>query len=343
MKSRVGIIGSTGYTGVVLTKLLLEHPNVQITLLTSEQHSGKYYYEVYPSFYEKTNLKCTKFSINNIARLCDIVFFATPNDFASTYAPKLLSKNKNIKIIDLSADFRLKTKLKIKNNITNIAYGLPELHRNEIKNSSLIANPGCYPTSILLGLTPALKKKIIHEDSIVCDSKSGVTGAGKGVKQELHFTEINESFTAYKLGGTHRHISEIENEISKLLPNKRSIKITFSPHLLPINRGILSTIYADLKSKKISQNDIYRLYKNYYKNECFIKVLPHTIYAQTKNVRYTNFCHITPIIDKRTNKLIVISAIDNMVKGASGQAVQNMNIILSLKESVGLDSLAQIP
>lgn len=342
MKARVGIIGATGYTGVVLCNLLLRHPFVEITYLTSEQHVGKPYYEVYPMFYGLLKEKCKPLNIKQIAKNCDVVFFATPNNFSSTYLPKLLNENNSLKIIDLSADFRLEKRLTLKNKEGfKISYGLPEIHRKEIKSSQVISNPGCYPTSIILALAPAIKNKLISPQSIIIDSKSGVSGAGRKPKQELHFVEVNESFSPYNLGGKHRHIEEIENELSKLANNK--IKIVFSPHLLPINRGIISTIYADLKNKTITQKEIHKFYSNFYKKELFIKVLPEEIYANTKNVRYTNFCHISVFKDVRVNKFIVVSAIDNMVKGASGQAIQNMNIILSLKEETGLDSLAQIP
>ena len=341
MKKQIGIIGSTGYTGVVLTRLLLFHPEIKITLLTSEQHAGKYYYEIYPSFYDFLKLKCKKLSIAEAAELCDVLFFATPNGFSREFLPKIINRNPNLKIIDLSADFRLKRYLTVRNKKIKIAYGLPEIHRNEIKNSAVIANPGCYPTSILLGLAPVIKSKMVNLNSLIADSKSGTSGAGRSLKQELHFSEVNESFNAYKLAGTHRHIPEIENELSKLASSK--INIVFSPHLLPINRGIFSTIYAELKNKKFTQKDIFMIYKNYYKNESFIKVLPKTIYPEIKHVKLTNYCYIRPLIDKRTNKLIVLSVIDNMVKGAAGQAIQNMNLILSLDERLGLDSPAHIP
>lgn len=342
MKARVGIIGATGYTGVVLYNLLSRHPFVEITYLTSEQYVGRPYYEVYPTFYGILKEKCKSLNIKQIAKSCDVVFFATPNEFSLNYLPKLLNENNDLKIIDLSADFRLKNKLSLKNKkVLKICYGLPEIYREEIKSSQIIANPGCYPTSIILALAPALKRKLINPDTIIIDSKSGVSGAGRKVKQELHFTEVNESFSPYNLAGKHRHIPEIENELSRLAKSK--IKVVFSPHLLPINRGIISTIYANLKNKKITQKVLHKIYSEFYKNEFFVKVLPKDVYANTKNVRYTNFCHLSIFKDQRTNKLILVSAIDNMVKGASGQAIQNMNIILSLRENLGLDSLGQIP
>lgn len=342
MKARVGIIGATGYTGVVLCSLLLKHPFCEISYLTSEQYVDRPYYEAYPMFYSMLKEKCKSLNIKEIAKKCNVVFFATPNEFSLNYVPKLLNENNDLKIIDLSADFRLEKRLKLKNRKTfNISYGLPEIYREEIKFSPVIANPGCYPTSIIFALAPALKRKLIDTNTIIIDSKSGVSGAGRKIKQELHFTEINESFSPYNLAGKHRHIGEIENELSKLSKNK--IKVVFSPHLLPINRGIISTIYANLKSKKITQKELYKIYLEFYKNEFFVKVLPESIMANTKNVRYTNSCHLSIFKDKRINKLILVSAIDNMVKGASGQAIQNMNIILSLNEKTGLDSLGQIP
>ncbi len=345
MKPRIGILGATGYTGVVLTKLLLQHPEIEISYLSSEQHAGKYFYDVYPGFYERTNLKLKPVDLKDVSNSCDIVFCATPNGFAVNFVPKLLNKNNNIKVIDLSADFRLEKSIKLgKKQDFKITYGLPEIYRTEIKTSRIIANPGCYPTSIILALAPIIKNKIIDLNSIIIDSKSGVSGAGKQLKPELQFCEVNESFAPYNLAGKHRHVPEIELQLRKLSGYAEKFNVIFSPHLLPVNRGILSTIYANLSWKKrLTQNDIYELYKNYYKNEYFVKVFPENIYANTKNVKHTNFCHITPIKDERTNRLILISTIDNMVKGASGQAIQNMNIALSLNEETGLDSAGEIP
>ena len=344
MKTKVGILGASGYTGVALTRLLLNHPEVEITYLSSEQHADKNYYDVYPTFYDQFKEKFRPVNAKDIAYRCDLVFFATPNDFSLDFAPKLLKENSDIKIIDLSADLRLKKELSLKKNISlKITYGLPEIHRSEIKTSQIIANPGCYPTSCILALTPVIKNKLVNLNSIIIDSKSGVSGAGKQPRPDLQFCEINESFAPYNLAGKHRHIPEIENELSCLAGDKNKINVVFSPHLLPINRGILSTVYAELNDKKLTQKEIHRIYSDFYKKEYFVKVLPEGSYANTKNVRYTNFCHISPLKDERTNKLIVVSAIDNMVKGASGQAVQNMNIILSLRESLGLDTVGQIP
>lgn len=342
MKPKIGIIGSTGYTGVVLTKLLLNHKEVEITYLSSEQYSGKPYSEVYLTFYQTLDLKCKEINEKEIAASCDFVFFATPNGFSKEFLPKLLKEKYTIRVIDLSADLRLENKLSVKKaGVLKIAYGLSEIYRDQIKSSHIVSNPGCYPTSIILGLAPAIKNNLINPDSIIIDSKSGVSGAGRQIKQDLHFCEVNENISAYNLAGKHRHISEIENELSKLLNKK--INIIFSPHLIPVNRGILSTIYAKLIDKKTSQEDVHKLYTNFYKNDYFIKVLPSNTYANTKNIKYTNFCHLTTLKDERTNTLIILSAIDNMIKGASGQAIQNMNIILSFKEEEGLESIGEIP
>ncbi len=341
MKTKVGILGATGYTGVVLTRLLLNHPNVDLTYLSSEQYAEKYYYEVYPAFFDLIKDKCRPVNVEDISDRCDFVFLATPNGFSKDFLTKLLKQSPKIKAIDLSADLRLTESLESDKNKFKIIYGIPEINREEIKLAAIIANPGCYPTSAILGLTPAIKNSLIDLNSIIIDSKSGTSGAGKQLKQETLFCEVNENFAPYNLAGKHRHIPEIENELFKISGKKLSV--TFSPHLLPINRGIISTIYADLINKDLKQSDIYKIYKNFYSKELFVKVLPEGIYANTKNVRYTNFCHISPFVDERTKKLIIVSAIDNMVKGASGQAIQNMNIILSLRESTGLDSLGQIP
>ena len=342
MKVKVGILGATGYTGIVLSRLLMFHPNIEISYLSSEQYADKNYFDVYPFLFDLFHEKCKPVNASDIAKNCDVVFCATPNNFSKDFIPKLLKENDKIIVIDLSADLRLENELSINKGIKqNITYGLPEIYRDRIKKSQIIANPGCYPTSILLGLLPVIKNNIIDLNSIIIDSKSGVTGAGKRPKPELHFCEINESFTPYNLAGIHRHIPEIENEILNITLKK--VNVTFSPHLIPINRGILSTIYANLNETKITNKELYNLYKEHYRNEFFVKVLPEGTYANTKNVRYTNFCHITPLFDERTNRLIIVSAIDNMVKGASGQAIQNMNIILSFNESLGLDTPSQIP
>ncbi|MBI2996565.1 MAG: N-acetyl-gamma-glutamyl-phosphate reductase [Candidatus Melainabacteria bacterium] len=344
MKSKIGIIGATGYTGVVLTRLLLNHPEVEISYLSSEQHAGKSYCETYPIFFNFIKHKCKSINLKEIARDCNFVFFATPNELSKNLIPKLLNIKNDIKVIDLSADLRLEKKIKVsKNKFINVTYGLSEIYREEIKNSQIIANPGCYPTSVILALAPLVKNNIIDLNSIIIDSKSGISGAGRHAKTELQFCEINESFSPYKLAGKHRHIPEIEFELSKMTLKKQKIKITFSPHLLPVSRGILSTIYTNLKEDNLNQSQIQKLFSNYYKNERFVKVLPTELYANTKNVKYTNTCHISVLKDKRTKKLIVVSAIDNMVKGASGQAIQNMNIMLGFKEDLALDCIGQIP
>ena len=344
MKTKVGIIGASGYTGVVLTSLLIKHPEIEIAYLSSEQFADKYYFEVYPSFYDHFKEKFRPIDAKEIARRCDLVFFATPNGFSKDFLPKLLNEKDTIKIIDLSTDLRLESKIKIRKNETlKITYGLPEINREEIKKSQIIANPGCYPTSVILALAPLIKKDIINLNSIIKDSKSGASGAGKQPRPDLHFCEVNESISPYNLAGKHRHLPEIENELLKLTGGSTRFHVVFSPHLLPINRGILSTIYAEFNESKITQKEINRIFLDFYKKEYFVKILPEGVYANTKNVRFTNFCHISTFKDEKTNKLIIVSAIDNMVKGASGQAIQNMNLILSFKENSGLDTLAQIP
>ncbi len=342
MKTKIGILGATGYTGVVLVKLLLNHKEVEISYLASEQFSGKNYYDIYPTFFNILNKKCKETNPKNIAKECDLVFCATPHGFSKDFIPKLLNENNELKIIDLSADFRLYENLKLKNKNIKIAYGLPEIYRKKIKECQIVANPGCYPTSIILGIAPLLEKKSINLNTIIADSKSGATGAGKQAKQNLHFCELNESFSAYALGGEHRHIPEIENEIFKISKSTKKTNIIFSPHLLPINRGILSTIYVDLK-EKFEIKKLQKIYKDYYEKEYFVKVLPEGIYANTKHVRGSNLCHISMVKDERMNKLIITSAIDNMLKGAGGQAIQNMNLMLGFDEKLGLDTTAQIP
>ena len=341
-KIKIGIVGASGYTGAVLVRLLLDHPNVDISYLGSNTYEGKEINTLYPIFEGITNLKFQKINSNIITKNCDLIFLATPNGFAKDFIKTLFKINNKIKVIDLSADFRLDKNFKIGAKTYSVTYGLPELNRKEIKTSDIIANPGCYPTSILLGLAPAIKNGLIDIETIIADSKSGVSGAGKTPKQELHFVEANDGFSPYKLAGEHRHIPEIEKQIKDITSTKKDFHIIFSPHLLPVNRGILSTIYADL-NKNISQNQIQKAYKDFYKNEYFIKIFTSEKYPNIKDVRYSNFCFIKPMIDTRTNKLIVVSCIDNMVKGASGQAIQNMNILFNVSENTGLKSLGHLP
>ncbi len=338
----IGIIGATGYVGAELLRLLLSHPKVEVTALSSVSFKGQEISNVYKNFLNKTDLICE--SSDEVIEKCDVIFTALPHGLSEDIAKKAID-NKKI-CIDMGADFRLSNEAEYEEwygkKFTqpeihiNSVYGLPELNREKIKECSLIANPGCYPTTIELGLMPLLKNSLIKSDGIICDSKSGTTGAGRGLSLNTHFPEENETFAPYNIGG-HRHTPEIEETLSAMSDNK--VSVTFTPHLLPINRGILSTIYCTPKDK-VNLEEIHKLYVDCYKNEPFVNILPLGETASIKNVRLTNDCFISLHLNHRQDQIIVVSAIDNMIKGAAGQAIQNMNIILGFNETDGLNLIA---
>jgi len=339
---KVGIIGATGYVGVELLRLLLNHDNVTVTAISSSTFRDKEISSVYKSFFNKTTLVCKDKS--DVINKCDIIFTALPHGLSEEIAAEAISKNK--KVIDLGADFRLESensyeewygkKFTCKAIHKNSIYGLPEFNGSKIKEFNIVANPGCYPTSISLGLMPLLKNNLINTKNIVCDSKSGITGAGRGLSLKSHFAEANENFSAYGIG-SHRHTPEIEQILSYIA--NENVEVTFTPHLLPINRGILSTIYCEPKDQ-LTLGEIHEIYKKQYKNEEFVHVLPLGQAAEMKHVKYTNNCHISIHQNYRKNKIIIISVIDNMVKGAAGQAIQNMNLLLGLPQNTGLKLIA---
>lgn len=333
-KTKVAIVGASGYSGQELIRLLLRHPHVEITHFTSRQYAGKAVADVFPRFRGQVSRTFVEPHASEID--ADVVFLALPHGVAAEYAPALLQKGS--KVLDLSADFRLKStaayeefyehKHPAPDLLKQAVYGLPEIHRDEIRGAKLVACPGCYPTSIILGAMPALKNDMGTHDSIIVTSLSGVSGAGRKVADEYLFTECNESARAYGIP-KHRHIGEIEQELSQLAG--ASVTISFTPHLIPLNRGIVSTIYMSISAKP---NDALAAYQDFYKNEPFVRVtgtLP-----DTKNVENTNFCDISVRIDSRTNRLVVVSVIDNLTKGAAGQAVQCLNLVCGYEETTGL-------
>jgi len=340
---RVGIIGITGYTGEELLRILSKHKQAKITVLagraTSELRDLK---DIYPK-YADLNLKCYPLNIEQIKNETDVVFLALPHAVAFEVVPDLIKAGK--KVIDLSADFRIKdfetyekwygVKHTGKEYIKDAVYGLSEIYKDEIKSAKLIANPGCYPTTILLGSAPAIKNGLVKSEGIIIDSKSGVSGSGrKGVK--AYYETEAPTARAYKVGGKHRHIPEIEQELSNMFG--KPVTITFTPQIIPMERGMLSCIYMDL-TKKVSVSEIIGMYKKFYEGRKFVRVLDEGKLPSIKNVVETNYLEIGICIDERTNKLIVISAQDNLTKGASGQAVQNMNIMFGLPETEGLETL----
>lgn len=338
-KNKVGIIGATGYAGSELARLLYSHPYVELTAISSVSYIGKKISEVYPSFNAIND--CVLVDEDTVINSCDIVFASLPHGLAEKIARKCYDKG--VKLIDLGADFRLSDdqdyskwyglEYSDKELHKHSVYCIPELHRERAKDAEIIGNPGCYPTSISLALAPLLKLGVIDTSTIIIDSKSGVTGAGRGLTQTTHYPDCNEAFSPYKIAA-HRHTPEIEEVLSDIAGTK--LRVTFVPHLLPVNRGIVSTIYANLSANA----DIAKIkadYRKFYENEKFVRVLEDGAVSNLKNVKYSNYCDISIHFDERTNRIIVVSAIDNMVKGAAGQAIQNMNIMLGLAETSGLD------
>lgn len=338
---KVGIIGATGYAGVELLRILLNHPQAEISALSSVSFEGKSIDSVYPNLTEI----CGDILVDEetVIAKSDVVFASLPHGLSEPLAKKCQAKG--CAFIDLGADFRLEDEKSFQEWYgldykepelhKKAVYCIPELHREKAIGAKIIGNPGCYPTSIALALAPALKHGLIDPNSIVIDSKSGVTGAGRGLTQTSHFPDCNEAFSPYKIA-SHRHTPEIEQTLSELA--KSDVKITFVPHLLPLNRGIISTIYAKVVDHGVFET-IDSLYRDFYAKERFVRVLPQGTVANLKNVRMSNYCDISLHFDQRTERVIFVSAIDNMVKGAAGQAIQNMNLICGLKEDTGLNMI----
>lgn len=339
MKIKVGVVGATGYAGAELVRLVYAHPNAEISAISSKSFENQPLSDVYPSYKGFCDLICE--NQDEIVDKSDVVFAALPHGLSEKLAKQCLEKG--VKFVDLGADFRLYDE----NEYTewygknfdcpeihkNAEYIIPELFRDRFnEDTKIIANPGCYPTSISLGIAPALKNKLIFTDPIMIDSKSGVTGAGRGLSQTTHYPDCNEAFSPYK-AGIHRHTPEIEQNLSACAGE--AVKVTFVPHLLPVNRGIVSTIYTRLKDG-VTEDDVFNAYNEMYKDEPFVRVLEKGKYANLKNVKFTNMCDISLHIDERTRTLITVATIDNMVKGAAGQAIQNMNIMFGLPETAGL-------
>lgn len=336
----VGIVGATGYAGAELVRLLSAHPQAKVSAISSVSFQGQKISQVYPAYFKQNDMECETQS--QVVEKSDVIFAALPHGLSQELAEECVSKGKAF--IDLGADFRLESedeyeqwyggKFLDKQLHKQAVYGLPELFRENIKKGQkIIANPGCYTTCSPLAIAPAVKYGLVETKGIICDCKSGVTGAGRKPTQGNHYPELNEGFHAYKVA-SHRHTPEIEQTLSKLSGEK--VVVTFVPHLLPVNRGILATCYADIK-EGVSFEQIRQVYEEFYKDEYFVRLLPDGMNADIHNVKYSNFCDISLHHDKRANKLIACGAIDNMVKGAAGQAIQNMNIIFGLDEKTGLD------
>jgi N-acetyl-gamma-glutamyl-phosphate reductase len=346
-KLRAAIIGGTGYGSIELVRLINKHPFLEIGSVVSNSQSGSSFSGIYPHLSGIVDQPLEKFDADTLSEKNDIVFLATPSGVSSKLVPQLLKSG--IKCIDLSGDFRLRSMEEYENwykhkpadedYLKQATYGLSEIYPDQIKSSNLIANPGCYPTATTLGLIPILKTNLADGKSIIIDAKSGVSGAGRGLSLTAHYAEINENLKAYKLGA-HQHIPEIEQVLSDESGNP--ITITFTTHLVPMTRGIMCTIYVNLKDE-ISTKKVIDLYKQFYQESHFIRVRPEGNIPSTKEVLGSNYCDIGLHVDERTNRLTIVSVIDNLVKGAAGQAIQNVNLMNGWEERTGLTDIPMYP
>jgi len=346
----VGIVGGTGYTGVELLRLLLRHPNVQVNVLTSRTEDGRRVDDIFPSLRGHTELKYSDLNIDELKK-CDVVFFATPHGVAMQHAQQLLAAN--TKVIDLAADFRLQNLAQFEKwygmqhacpeILKDSVYGLSELNREQIKNANVVGNPGCYPTTVQLGLAPLFKQAetLVKPESIIIDAKSGVSGAGRKASLGMIYSENADNFKAYGVAG-HRHHPEIVEALENISGQKNVFdQILFVPHLVPMIRGMFSTIYVDLTEQGAAA-DLQSIYEKFYANEIFVDVMPANSSPETRSVRGANQLRIA-LYKPHPNKLIVLSVQDNLVKGAAGQAVQNMNLMFGFTEDAGLQSIGLLP
>ena len=344
---KAGIIGATGYAGGELARLLLQREDVEILWYGSRSYVGQKYASVYPNLFQIVEDSCQDDSLKELAERADVVFTATPQGFcASIIEEEILSK---VKVIDLSADFRIKDqggyekwyKLEHKSPqfLGEAVYGLPEVNREKIREARLIANPGCFPTCSFLAVYPLVKEGLVDPNTLIIDAKSGTSGAGRGAKMDNLYCEVNESIKAYGVG-THRHTPEIEEQLSYAAG--KPVTISFTPHLVPMNRGILVTAYASLNGK-VTEEEARAAYEKYYRDEYFVRLLEPGAVPQTRWVEGSNFADVNFKIDPRTGRVVMMGAIDNMVKGAAGQAVQNMNLMFGLPEETGLKQIPMFP
>ncbi|KZN12853.1 N-acetyl-gamma-glutamyl-phosphate reductase [Marinomonas sp. TW1] len=341
---KIGIVGGTGYTGAELLRLLANHPQVDVVAITSRSEEGKLVSDIYPSLRGHYNLRFSTPSVDELAQ-CDLVFFATPHGVAMDQVPELIDRG--VKVVDLGADFRIKDTIewskwygmdhRTPDYVAKAVYGLPEINREAIKTAQLVANPGCYPTATQLGLIPLLEAGIIDPAHLIADAKSGVSGAGRGANVGSLLCEASESFKAYGVAG-HRHLPEIKQGLQAVTDSP--VGLTFVPHLVPMIRGIHSTMYATLIDTTV---DLQSLFEERYKDEFFVDVMPAGSLPETRSTKGANFCRIAVYRPQGGDKVVVLSVIDNLVKGASGQAIQNMNIMLDLPENMGLTALGMMP
>lgn len=344
---KVGIIGATGYAGGELVRLLMGHPQAEIVWYGSRSYIDKKYYEVFQNMFQIVDSKCLDDNMTELAKQADVIFTATPQGFcASIINEEILSK---VKVIDLSADFRIKDvkvyeewyKITHKSPqfIGEAVYGLCEINREDVKKARLVANPGCYPTCSTLSIYPMVKEGLIDANTIIIDAKSGTSGAGRGAKVDNLYCEVNENMKAYGVS-THRHTPEIEEQLGYAAGEK--VVLSFTPHLAPMNRGILVTAYASL-TREVTYDEVKAVYDKYYGTEKFVRVLDKDVCPQTKWVEGSNYVDVNFKLDFRTKRIIMMGAMDNLVKGAAGQAVQNMNLMFGLEESMGLCQVPMFP
>lgn len=341
---KVGIVGGTGYTGVELLRLLAQHPDAELTAITSRSEAGMPVAKMFPNLRGHVDIAFSEPSLETLGA-CDVVFFATPHGVAMKQAPELLERG--VRIIDLAADFRLADTAVFEkwyglpHSCTDIlaesVYGLPEVNREAIRTARVVGNPGCYPTAVQLGFLPLLKAGLVDASHLVADAKSGVSGAGRKAEVHALFSEAAESFRAYGVSG-HRHLPEISQGLTQMTSDK--IGLTFVPHLLPMIRGIHATLYATLKA---DAGDLQKLYEETFANEPFVDVMPAGSLPETRSVKGANVCRIAVYRPQGADTVVVLSVIDNLVKGAAGQAVQNMNIMFGLPETAGLTQIALLP
>lgn len=344
---KVAIVGGSGYGGVELARLLQQHPHVNLTQIISHSQVGTVFSEIYPQMTTIIDEQMTDLNLEKLADDIDLLFLATPSNVSHQLVPDILKAN--LKCIDLSGDLRLKDPALYKSwynfetaaeaYLDQAVYGLSEIYQDQISEANLIANPGCFPTAGLLALIPLIENQIISTESIIIDGKTGVSGAGRGLSLNVHFSEMNENIKAYQLGN-HKHIPEIEQELSE--KSNDSIMVNFTPHIIPMTRGILMTSYTNLIVEQTNEQ-IAELYQSYYQGQPFIRIRENGQIPSTKEVYGSNYCDIGFHIDPRTNKLIVVSVIDNLIKGASGQAIQNLNIMAGWDQQTGLHQIPIYP
>ena len=340
--TRVGVVGATGYAGAELARILSGHPGVELTVLTSRQHVGVRFDAIYPALAGQVDLTCEDYNADSLGESTDVVFTALPHQLPMEIVPGLLKRGK--KVVDLSADFRFTDPDRYEQHyqphtardlLQQSVYGLSEVYFDDIRSARLVGNPGCYPTSVLLPLIPLMKKDLIDPDTIIADAKSGVSGAGRSPSVTTLFSEVSESFKPYKVA-VHRHNPEMEEVLGAEAGTP--VRITFVPHLVPMSRGMQTTIYAT-PQKPMGREEICDCLQSFYDGRPFIRIRSDGLPPNSQHVRGTNLCDIGIVVDEPSNRMILMSAIDNLVKGAAGQAVQNMNIMLGLDETIGLTAV----